>query len=263
MFCTQCGTKNPEGSAHCFNCGQDMGKPPARPLTTGKASAAAAARPQAAPTEFGRVDIAGRALVIAEQQISFGDQRLQTSAVAGIRYGIYKHYINGIRSSRSYGIWLTDNASVMQIECAKGFFVSDSTVQKRYEDSLKALYQAVMVPLIQRFLVALDTGNDFSVGDLTFNKSGMHRAGTLGAVERGFHKLLGGEQRAEERERQHRYLSWNQYGGHSFDSGNLRLHRGNTVWAQFALRETWNAVCLGPLFDFLCEDGRLWQFVNR
>ena len=36
-----------------------------------------------------------------------------------------------------------------------------------------------------------------------------------------------------------------------------------TVWAQFALRETWNAVCLGPMFDFLCEDGHLWQFVNR
>ncbi len=27
MVCSQCGTKNPENSAYCFNCGQKMGTP--------------------------------------------------------------------------------------------------------------------------------------------------------------------------------------------------------------------------------------------
>src|SRR2546429_284012 len=27
MFCSQCGTKNPENSAYCFNCGQKMATP--------------------------------------------------------------------------------------------------------------------------------------------------------------------------------------------------------------------------------------------
>ena len=71
--------------------------------------------------------------------------------VVGIRYGVYKHYINGIRTSQSYAVWLTDRRSTMFIECAKGFFVSSSTIETRYQEALKALYTAVMIPLIQSF----------------------------------------------------------------------------------------------------------------
>lgn len=28
MFCSRCGTKNPENSAYCYNCGQNMASPP-------------------------------------------------------------------------------------------------------------------------------------------------------------------------------------------------------------------------------------------
>ena len=31
MFCTRCGTKNPDNSAHCYNCGQNMATAPDRP----------------------------------------------------------------------------------------------------------------------------------------------------------------------------------------------------------------------------------------
>lgn len=236
-------------------------RPPDRPVAASRTGAAV--RPQQAPKEFGRIDIAGKFLIVTEKQIIFENRGLEAASVTGIRYGVYKHYINGIRSSQSYCIWLTNNSWVMQIECAKGFFVSDSTIQKRYEDALKAIYQAVMVPMIRRFLIQLDEGQGFVVGDLTFNKSGIHRAGSLGSIEKGFHKLIGGVSRAEDREREYQLLPWNQYGGYSFDSGSIRLHRQKTVWAQFALRDTWNAVCLGFIFDFLNEDGRLWQFVNR
>jgi hypothetical protein len=240
-----------------------MGKPPSRPLTPNKSDNRPSVASKADPKEFGRIDINGKLLVINQRAIAFDNSWLQTSEVVGIRFGIYKHYTNGIRTSQSYGIWLTDQTSVMGIECAKGFLVNNSTIEKRYQDSLSALYQAVMVPIIQGFIDSLRAGSGFSVGDITFNKSGIHRTGRLGVIQRGFHRLLGGHQRVEERESEHRCLPWSRYGGHTFYSGYVRLHREKTVWAQFALRETWNAVCLGPMFDYLCQDGRIWQLVKR
>ena len=38
MFCTRCGTKNPDNSAHCYNCGQNMATAPRRPPQTKPAS---------------------------------------------------------------------------------------------------------------------------------------------------------------------------------------------------------------------------------
>jgi hypothetical protein len=240
-----------------------MGKPPDRPLPAAGKGVKADAAPKPLPKHFGQVDIGGKLLVINDQNISFGDKRLRTDNVVGIRFGIYKHYTNGIRTSQSYGIWLKDRNSVVEIECTKGFFVPDSTIEKRYEESLTGLYQAVMVPIVQGFIDSLRAGSGFCVGDLTFNKSGIHRASGLGVIQRGFHRLLGGQQRVEARETEHRFLPWSHYGGHTFASGYVRFHREKSIWAQFALRETWNAVCLGPMFDYLCQDGRMWQLVNR
>src|SRR5437899_765107 len=105
MRCPRCRTNNPEGSAHCFSCGQDMSEPIPNRVVANRT--AAAVRPQRVPKEFGKIDIAGTFLVVTEEQIAFDNRGLQAASVTGIRYGIYKHYINGIRSSQSYSIWLT------------------------------------------------------------------------------------------------------------------------------------------------------------
>lgn len=212
-----------------------------------------------------RIDVGGMPLVISDQEVSFGNQALKCDEVVGIRYGIYKHYLNGIRTSQSYAIWLTDGRSTMFIECARGFFVLSSTIEARYQQALKALYSAVMVPIIQSFLMNLDKGPGFLIGDITFDKRGLHRSSSLGAIQKGiigaWASITGGKS-VEDRERQHQHLEWADFGGHSFDKGHVFLFRNKQTWAQFSLRDTWNAVCLGPLFDFLYEDGRLWQFTQ-
>jgi len=43
-------------------------------------------------------------------------QNLKCDEIVGIRYGIYKRYVNGIRTSRSYAIWLSDRHSSVMIE---------------------------------------------------------------------------------------------------------------------------------------------------
>jgi len=265
MHCNRCGTKNPEGSEHCFNCGIRM-NPPQQPDGVVPPGSGVAAQKATVTNVLARIDIAGTSLVITEREVSFGSQVLRCDEVVGIRYGIYKHYLNGIRTSQSYGIWLTDGRSTMSIECASGFFVRSSTIEARYQQALKSLYSAVMVPLIQSFLVNLDKGPGFEIGGVTFDKTGLHRSSSLGSIQKGilgaWASIAGGKS-VEEREHHHQHLPWAEFGGHSFGKGQVYLFRNKESWVQFALRDTWNAVCLGPLFDFLNEDGRLWQFVRE
>jgi hypothetical protein len=242
-----------------------MNKAPERALHKRSGSLAEVRTPPP-PKEFGRVDINGDLLVVTEREVTLGSSNMPTSSLTGIRFGIYKHYVNGIRTSQSYAIWLTDGRSQLEIECARGFLVGASTIEKRYQAALQALWPAVIVPLVNRYLVALDSGRGFTIGDVTFNKSGLHRQGSLGVLEKGFYGLwnsMAGGKSVSERERDFQFLPWSDYGGHSFESGNVYIFRDKRAWVQFSLRDTWNAVCLAPLFDFLYEDGNLWKFVDR
>ncbi len=256
MFCSRCGTKNPEGSANCYNCGQNLAKAPERSLQT-RSGSLAEVRPLPAPKEFGRVDINGSLLIVTEREISFGSQTLVTSSMTGIRFGIYKHYVNGIRTSQSYCVWLCDEAKIIQIECASGFLVSGSKIEQRYKDTLAALWPAVVVPIVSQCLEALADGRSFK---------GLHRQGEMGAIAKGVASLwssVAGGKSVEQRQEDYKVLSWTEFGGHTSASGNIHLFREKKKWESFSLRDTWNAVCLDPLLSFLYEDGRLWQYVNR
>jgi hypothetical protein len=243
-----------------------MNQPPSGRVIARPNVAGAQAQPQAI-NDFGQVDIGGRLLTVTDQMITFGNQQLKPSDITGVRFGVYKRYVNGIRVEQSHCIWLTNGHTQMQIECAVGMFVLGTTVESRYQQALKALWQPVMVGLMGVFIEALHEGAGFSVGDITFNKSGLHRAGSIGPVQRGVFKLLhsvAGGQTPEERENARLHLAWEEYGGHNSGDGNVYLHRKNRgVWAQFALRDVWNAVCLDPLLSYLYEDGRLWTVIGR
>ena len=260
MVCAHCRTQNPEGSKHCFNCGRDIDKSTAEPIESVPA-------PKPVPPEqiIGNVDINGTLLVISNTRVSFGYQNLKCDEIVGIRYGIFKNYVNGIRTSRSYAVWLSDQRSSMLIECASAF-ASSGTVESRYQATLNALYPAVIVPLLESFLVNLSDGPGFQIATITFDRNGLHRANSYGAVQKGllnaWVSMAGGKSVAE-REQSYQHLTWRDFGGHSFSDGNIRLYsRNKSIWTEFPLRDTWNAVCLGPLLDFLYKDNRLASFVN-
>lgn len=261
MVCAHCRTENPAGSGYCFNCGRDISKSASEPIVS-------APTPKPAPREqiIANVDINGTLLVVSNTRVVFGYQSLRSDEIVGIRYGVYKSYVNGIRTSRSYAVWLSDQRSSMMIECASAF-ASSATVESRYRDTLKALYPAVVVPILESFLANLSNGSGFQIANVTFDRNGMHRSDSFGAVQKGllgaWVSMAGGKSVAE-REQLHLHMTWRNFGGHSFSEGNIRLHSGNkSLWTQFSLRDTWNAVCLGPLFDFLYEDNRLASFVDR
>src|SRR5208283_2279223 len=103
-------------------------------------------------------------------------------------------------------------------------------------------------------LEALADGRGFTIGHLTFDKSGLHRQGEMGSIAKGAARLwssVAGGKSVEQRERDYKLLSWTDYGGHTCASGKIHLFRGKEPWESFSLRDTWNAVCLDPLLSFL------------
>src|SRR5215469_673345 len=223
MNCNGCGTQNPGDSENCFNCGCDLGDARRTPSR---------AEFRATPSEkkqgklLANLDIGGTPLIITDSDIRFGSHQTMKSAdVTGIRYGIYKHYVNGIRTSRSYAIWLSDGRSSMSIECAS-FMASSSTVEFRYRQALEALYTAVMTGLLRSFLMNLESGSAFQIGDVIFDERGMHRPQGRGSIERGIvgaWAALAGGLSSEQREARYRFLPWSDYLGHSFGDGNIYI----------------------------------------
>ena len=261
MICKHCKTQNPDGSIHCFNCGRDFSKSSAETIEPAPVRKSASAE-----QIVGNVDINGTLLVISNTRVSFGYQTLKCDEIVGIRYGIFKNYVNGIRTSRSYAVWLSDRSSTVLIECASAF-ASSATVEARYQATLSALYPAVIVPLLESFLANLSDGTGFQIATITFDKNGLHRSNSYGAVQKGllnaWVSMAGGKSVAQ-REQGYQHLTWGDFGGHSFSGGNIRLYsRNKSIWTEFSLRDTWNAVCLGPLLEFLYKDNRLASFVNK
>jgi hypothetical protein len=263
MFCTRCGTKNPDGSVNCYSCGQNLSAAPDRTLKN-RAGSLTESRPLPAPKEFGKVDVNGSTLVATERELSFGGQTLATAAITGIRYGIYKHYVNGIRTSQSYCIWVCDEQRSLQIECASGFLVSNAKIEQRYKDALTTLWPAAVVPIVSQCLEALADGRGFTIGTVNFDKAGLHRHGEMGAIAKGvagvWSSVAGGKS-VEQREQDFKFLPWKDFVGHTCASGNIHLYREKKTWVSFSLRDVWNAVCLEPLLSYLYEDGRLWKLI--
>jgi len=248
----------------------------AQPSQPSEGSQAARPRPAAssvsnASLEIARTEIGDVPLIITSEKIRFGVQQIRTRSVTAIRYGVMDR---SFFSNASYAIWLTDGKSELHIECATPSTLS-TMVEQRYKEALDALWKAVQLPLIQTMLNAFIAGRGFEIGGIRFDFEGLHRARDhqsvlatsaadlpIGkALKEGWHFLTSAQAR-DERKRNYQHLPWSDFGGHITVSGLLVLHRQNQVWADLGLRETWNAVCLGPILSYLKEGGRIRQLIK-
>src|SRR6266566_820434 len=188
--------------------------------------------------EYGRVDIDGSVLLVTDEEVSYRDRSLRTAEVWGIRYGIYKKYINEIRSHRSYKIWLAAGRDEqLEIECAAGFLPSTSTVEGRYEAALKALWPAVTFPILERFLEAFADRREVEIAEVTFDGEGMHTNPRPGWLFKPAPA----------------HLPWSKFAGHKFWEGRICLYREDKRWPVIScsLRDDWNAVLIEPFLDRL------------
>jgi hypothetical protein len=88
----------------------------------------------------------------------------------------------------------------------------------------------------------LDTGPGFQIGGITFDRDGLHRSSSRGAIQRGiigaWASLTGGAS-VEAREQRHQHLAWTQFGGYSLADNNVYLFRNKETWAHLPIRDTW------------------------
>ncbi|HEY4100340.1 MAG TPA: hypothetical protein VGM20_05645 [Gemmatimonadales bacterium] len=211
------------------------------------------------------IDINGTPLIVHRDKITFGNQSIVPHNVRHIKLGIFKRYTNGLRTSQSYCVWLSDGSKTMTIECAAGWLVPGSVIETRWKATVGAIWTAVVARMLDQCINQLRSGDGFEIGNLRFDKRGVHRVGEYSPVHmallRARRRAFGGAS-AEERQRSAFHAEWKAV---SFRTagGSVTVFNAKKVLARFVLRETWNAVLIEPLLSHLFEEGRLWAVIQE
>ena len=178
-------------------------------------------------------------LIIDEQRISYGGRQLKTEQVTRLRWGVYKYYINGIRASRQFTIWIGTNDSQRDIviECVR-FLESESTITERFQTIISKIWRAVGTRILLEWVDQIMKGETIVVGDAHINKSGIVLTKRVWL-------------------RSERILTpWEELAKLTHD-GKLTISctKDRKAFVSLSLRETDNAVVLDSLLDVLWKEG--------
>lgn len=188
---------------------------------------------------FLNLPIGSDRLIINGDTITYQGYSLRTNEVNRVRWGIYKHYTNGIRTSRNFTIWVRSPEGLIEIECVR-FMESEATVTQRYELILEKLWKAVCVRLIGQTISRLSEGEKLRFGKAVVDKDG---------ILLPKYKFLGMSSDPV-------HYPWEEL---SFDSGggNFRISVSNVknAYAQLPYREVDNLPILEAILRYLWKDG--------
>lgn len=215
-------------------------------------------------------DVSQGRLIIDKKKLTVGRRSLLIEKITGIRYGIFVQSTNGIPTTRQYTFWLTDGNEDLEIECNNGMFISSDTLKKKFNEIHNRLFQLVQTPLLDLMIENFKAGEDVLVANISIDKKGWRKSFDYNPISKAglnlVSNIFGGEN-AEIKEQKERFMSWEDYGGHSYENGNLYIFRKegnkNRLWISFTLRDVWNAANLGLFLDYLSEEGRLWLILKE
>ena len=165
---------------------------------------------------------------------------LRLEDINGLRWGVYKQYVNGIRASRSFQIAAgTPNGKVV-IECVR-FMDSETVVGQRYQQIVNALWNLVGTRIVEGWFSELRAGSEVSVGGIRICKDGMWLN-----RQKWFSKSP-------------ELVPWSQL-RHSTSNGHLAIVSTSQkhVSGTLSLRDDWNACVLDNFLDFVL-DGQRYQ----
>jgi len=216
--------------------------------------------------------IGNEMLKISRNSISLGGTVLQCSNIDAIKYGIFVSYTNGIPTERSYAIWLASQKRVIEIECARGLFLS-SKMQKRFSEILEKIYKIVQIPLALKDITDFEANRPVEIGGVIIDHKGWHNDFSYNPISKGVVSLAAkifGTEDAESKEAKKKFMPWSDYNGYLHHEGKIIIFRKNEKkggngdeWVSFTLRDVWNAVNLSILLDYLHKDGKLWMIIHK
>ena len=183
------------------------------------------------------VSIGQDRLVMGPDEVWYRGQRVRTVAVDRVRWGIYKHYINGIRVNRSFAIWLGTPHSSIEIECVRAF-ERETVVRERYGQILDHVWTLVGARLVREMLAGLAKGETRAFPGLTVRRDG------VGLMKRRWFRS------------EPYFAVWEEL-RYSSVGGNLVISSGKESSATCSLsyRDVDNVHILEALLDYLWKDG--------
>lgn len=113
-------------------------------------------------------------LQIAVDFVQYKDVRMKTEDICSLRWGIYKHYVNGVRVQRNFTIWAEASSCpiTMEIECVR-FAEPESKVLERYSTIIDKLWKAAGVRILLETAGRLMSGETMQIGETSVSKKGI------------------------------------------------------------------------------------------
>jgi hypothetical protein len=168
---------------------------------------------------------------ITREKVSYNGTTLRANDIDGVRFGIYIHTVNGIRSAYySVGV-LSTNAGAINFDCKK-IFRSEEQARADFNAVVNSLFRQIVPGLCVRIAKGILSGADYTMGDCKLSAQGMHiPTGILFWKEANFVPYT--------------EIKFNSH------QGQLRVFSSKTpkITKSFPLRETWNAVIFEEIIN--------------
>jgi hypothetical protein len=117
-------------------------------------------------------EVGNKRLVIDAKTISYRGTTIALADVTYTRYGVYKHYTNGIRDSRRYTVWVGSPSKQIEIECAT-MFAPEKKVEALYHLVTDKVWNAVCRRLVHEIFVGLLNDKKYKFGNAVFDRTGV------------------------------------------------------------------------------------------
>lgn len=109
---------------------------------------------------------------VTREFVRYNNQRINSSDIDGIRYGIYIHYTNGIQDSCSYTVAVGSRSHNIDIEC-KRFFRSEEHARQDWNQIIQAILYQIVPALVTRLAQSIVSGRQWIVSGVPITAQGM------------------------------------------------------------------------------------------
>ena len=176
---------------------------------------------------------------INASRIKYNNTSIAIKAVDRFRWGVVVKFVNGARSSASYGVWLGSPSASIAIECTKAFQRED-TAEQNFNLIQEKLWLAIGQRLFHEALARITAGEKIRYGNVVLGIDGVT------VWKRPFFAY-----------REH-LVKWRELvlenGPGSFI---VSSRKNRSARAELAYREVDNVVILESVLRFLLKDGNL------
>jgi len=183
-----------------------------------------------------RLQIRDDQVEVDAKKVRYNSTVLPEHDVTGVRFGVFRQYLNGVNTSTSYIIGLTSSAhGSIQIEC-KRFFRSEDQAKQDFSAILDSLFYHVIPSLVSRIAKSIAAGNPYSLGDCVLTREG---------IQASVGVLLWKEDVL---------IPWSDIRfGTAEGQLNLRSSQNRKFSKSYSLRDVWNAVIFEYIVKTLME----------